>query len=74
MQTYLNLSQPYEAEFSVYTKKVPDENGLFVMDTLIGGNVKGFLLYIDTVPAGLAAIAETSTQHFEVCDFYVVPI
>ena len=74
MQTYLNLSQPYEAEFSVYTKKMPDENGLFAMDTLIGGNVMGFLLYIDNAPAGLAAIAETSAGHYEVCDFYVVPI
>ncbi|WP_348637741.1 hypothetical protein [Photobacterium sp. DA100] len=74
MQVYLNLSQPYEAEFSVYTKKVPDENGLFFRDTLIGGNVRGFLLYIDNAPAGLAAIAETSQGHYEVCDFYVVPV
>ncbi|MGR5063465.1 GNAT family N-acetyltransferase [Photobacterium sp. DNB22_13_2] len=74
MQVYLNLTQPYEAEFSVYTKKVPDKNGVFAMDTLIGNNVKGFLLYIDNAPAGLAAIAETSPDHYEVCDFYVVPI
>ena len=74
MQVYLNLSQPYEAEFSIYTKKVPDENGLFVMDTLIGGSVGGFLLYIERAPAGLAAIAETAPGHYEVCDFYVVPI
>lgn len=74
LPVYLNLSQPYEAEFSVYTGKVPDEQGLFFMDTLIGGNVKGFLLYIDNAPAGLAAIAETAPGHFEVCDFYVVPV
>ena len=74
MQVYLNLTQPYEAEFSVYSKKHPDENGVFAMDTLIGGNVKGFLLYIDSAPAGLAAIAETAPGHYEVCDFYVVPV
>ncbi|MGF1699525.1 hypothetical protein L4D09_04295 [Photobacterium makurazakiensis] len=74
LQVYLNLSQPYEAEFSVYTKKQPDDNGIFAMDTQIGGNVKGFLLYIDDAPAGLAAIAETAPEHYEVCDFYVVPV
>ncbi|GHA44994.1 GNAT family N-acetyltransferase [Photobacterium aphoticum] len=74
MQVYLNLSQPYEAEFSVYTKKTPDESGIFAMDTLIGGNVYGFLLYIDNAPAGLAAIAETAPGHYEICDFYVVPV
>ncbi|MGF1725392.1 GNAT family N-acetyltransferase [Photobacterium nomapromontoriensis] len=74
LAVYLHLSQPYEAEFSVYTKKTPDEAGLFAMDTVIGGNVKGFLLYIDNAPAGLAAIAETASGHYEVCDFYVVPV
>lgn len=30
---YLNLMQGYEAEFSAITRKLPDENGLFALDT-----------------------------------------
>jgi|GEM_PF-499969 len=30
---YLNLMQGYEAEFSAITRKLPDENGLFTLDT-----------------------------------------
>lgn len=30
---YFNLMQGYEAEFSAITRKLPDENGLFALDT-----------------------------------------
>ena len=30
---YLNLMQGYEAEFSAITRKLPDENGVFALDT-----------------------------------------
>jgi predicted acetyltransferase len=71
---YLNLTQAYEAEFSPLTKKLPDDEGKFALDTPIEGNVTGYLLYIDGKPAGLAAIANESVDHYEVCDFYVVPV
>lgn len=50
---YMNLAQAYEAEFSKIMQKKPDENGLFPLDTYIGGDVSGYLLYIDGVPAGI---------------------
>ncbi|MGX9458455.1 GNAT family N-acetyltransferase [Photobacterium damselae subsp. damselae] len=78
IEIYYNLTQAYEAEFSPLTKKFPDQKGKFALDTEIGGNAKGFLLYIDEHPAGLAAIAvdevEDGSLHCEVCDFYVVPL
>ena len=43
-QVYLNLCQAYEAEFSAITGRLPDQDGLFALDTVLGGEVKGFLL------------------------------
>ncbi|PSV49871.1 GNAT family N-acetyltransferase [Photobacterium indicum] len=70
---YMNLAQAYEAEFSKIMQKKPDENGLFPLDTQIEGNVSGYLLYMDGVPAGHTAIANETPANYEVCDFYVVP-
>ena len=70
---YMNLAQAYEAEFSKIMQKQPDENGLFPLDTELGGNVVGYLLYIDNIPAGHTAIAHKDNTLFDVCDFYVVP-
>ncbi|MBA5761282.1 GNAT family N-acetyltransferase [Vibrio sp. 404] len=70
---YMNLAQAYEAEFSKIMQKRPDENGLFPLDTKLEGNVTGYLLYVDGVPAGHTAIANESEGNYEVCDFYVVP-
>ncbi|MGF1909497.1 hypothetical protein L4C38_08655 [Vibrio kasasachensis] len=70
---YMNLAQAYEAEFSKIMQKKPDENGLFPLDTVLGGNVSGYLLYVDGAPAGHTAIAKQENDLFEVCDFYVVP-
>ncbi len=72
---YLNLTQAYEAEFSPLTKKhLMMRVSQLRIDTPIEGNVTGYLLYIDGKPAGLAAIANESVDHYEVCDFYVVPV
>lgn len=70
---YMNLAQAYEAEFSKIMQKKPDGNGLFPLDTQIEGNVSGYLLYMDGVPAGHTAIANETPTSYEVCDFYVVP-
>ncbi len=74
LSIYHNLAQCYEAEFSSLTGKKPDPSGLFALDTHIGGNILGYLLYLDDTPAGLAAIAQQENKRFEVCEFYVVPL
>ncbi len=71
---YHNLAQCYEAEFSPLTGKKPDSSGLFALDTPIGGEVLGYLWYIDDTPAGLAAITRKKDDHFEVSEFYIVPL
>ena len=70
---YMNLAQAYEAEFSKIMAKQPGADDLFSLDTALGGDVQGYLLYCDDVPAGLTAIACTDGNNYEVCDFYVVP-
>lgn len=70
---YMNLAQAYEAEFSRIMAKQPNADGVFGLDTELGGKVTGYLLLVDDVPAGFTAIAEQSTASFEVCDFYIVP-
>ncbi|CAH0535475.1 hypothetical protein VST7929_03049 [Vibrio stylophorae] len=70
---YHNLAQAYEAEFSKIMQKKPDAAGRFPLDTELGGDVTGYLLYHEGVPAGLTAIAQEAVGHFEVCDFYIVP-
>lgn len=70
---YNNLAQCYEAEFSPLTRKKPDDSGRFELDTHITENIVGYLLYIDETPAGLAAIKCEKNNHFEVCEFYIVP-
>lgn len=74
LHTYHNLTQCYEAEFSPLTGKKPDVSGLFALDTQIGDNILGYLLYIGETPAGLAAIASKENNCFEMCEFYVVPL
>lgn len=71
---YAHLAQAYEAGFSHITLKTPDTNGLFKLDTEIKGNVRGFILYIEAIPAGIAAIKDKRHSNYEVCEFYVVPV
>ncbi len=70
---YSNLYQGYAAEFSEITSQKPDENGLFKIDPKLGNSVTGYLFYLDGIPAALSAIAERSSKHYEICDFYVLP-
>lgn len=70
---YENLYQGYAAEFSKIISDKPNTDGLFTIFPLIEGNVKGYLLYIDDVPAALTAIKLQEPNHYEICDFYVVP-
>ncbi|BBM66940.1 hypothetical protein VA249_35860 [Vibrio alfacsensis] len=70
---YANLYQGYAAEFSRIIDDKPDENGVFEIYPKLEGNVTGYLLYIDDVPAALTAIEDKSLKEYEICDFYVVP-
>lgn len=74
MRIYLNLLQAYEAEFSAITKKLPNQMGLFDVDTELVGATFGLLCYQDDKPIGLAAIKETEEARFEVCEFYIIPV
>ncbi len=68
---YENLYQGYGAEFSQIIDDKPNEQGLFEIYSKLGGNITGYLLYIDGI---LTAILEKSVGVFEICDFYVVPV
>ena len=56
IHVYLNLCQAYEAEFSAITGKLPGPDGMFSLDTTLGGPVRGYLLHVDGSPVGFAAI------------------
>lgn len=73
LQIYLNLIQGYEGEFAVITGKKPNCHGLFELDTVLDTDVVGYLLYIDGLPAGLAALKTTREDCHEICEFYISP-
>jgi predicted acetyltransferase len=73
LAVYLNLAQGYEAEFSAITGKRPDAQGIFPLDTRIGNDVRGFVLSVGGVPAGLIAVRTKDDGSYEVAEFYVVP-
>lgn len=71
---YLNLAQAYEAEFSAITEKRPNEDGVFELDTPLDASHVAYIVYQGDSPAGLANIAIKEDQHFEVCEFYILPV
>ncbi|MFA6190928.1 MAG: hypothetical protein WC665_01120 [Sulfurimonas sp.] len=73
IQTYLNLAQCYEAEFSALTHKKPDSSGIFELDTHPGESIQCYILTIEEIPAGIAAIAFDDAHSNEMCEFYVFP-
>lgn len=70
----LNLLQAYEAEFSTYTKKLPNENGLFELDINLD-DYTSYLLLEDKSPIGFAikGIDSVSGRH-DIADLYIVPV
>lgn len=66
------LVQPYEYEFSRLTGKEPAPDGTIAPDTILGGNVQGWIWWRAESPAGLAATIDHG-NHREVTEFYVVP-
>lgn len=73
LRLYLNLAQSYEGEFSAITGKQPGPDGLFALDTPLTGDIQGYLMLLDSIPLGITAIAHGPDQHYEICEFYVVP-
>jgi predicted acetyltransferase len=73
LAVYHQLAQAYEAEFSAITGKKPDTQGIFTLDTRIGDDVRGFLLSVGGLPAGLIAVRIKGEEAYEVSEFYVVP-
>jgi predicted acetyltransferase len=73
LAVYLNLAQAYEAEFSAITGKEPNAQGVFELDTKMGDDVRGFVLSVAGVPAGLIAVRSKNDGSYEVAEFYVVP-
>ena len=71
MHVYVHLTQGYEAEFSGLTRKTPDENGLFKVQTHIDDNHTGYLLFNGKIPIGFMVI-QTGAVH-DVSEFYIVP-
>lgn len=73
LHVYANLYQGYAAEFSKIIDDKPNQDGIFEMYPKLEGNVTGYLLYLEGVPAALTAIEEKSVNEYEICDFYVLP-
>ena len=72
MHTYLNLAQAYEAEFSSLTKKFPNEQGIFALDTIPGELYKGYLLFDEKTPIGFCVVDIKSEIH-DIAEFYIIP-
>ncbi len=66
------LVHAYEYEFSLLTGKDPQPDGSIVPDTLLGGDIQGWIWWREDRPAGLAAVIDHA-DHREVAEFYVVP-
>ncbi len=70
---FMNLALAYEAEFSKITNKKPNTDGTFNLDVELGEHMKGFLLFIEALPAGFAVVSDEASSHFEVCEFFILP-
>ena len=68
----LNLLQAYEAEFSAITKKLPDQNGMFSLDSSWESPNFSYLLYLDNYPCGFAIVSKIN-QTNDIAEFYVIP-
>lgn len=74
LHIYMNVGQHYASEFSPIIKQLPEKDGKFHLDSPLEGDETGYLLYIDGLPAGLALIANESEGHYEIYEFYILPI
>ena len=68
----LNLGQAYEAEFSKITGKIPNEMGVFQLDTMPKNPYTGYLFYEKSVPVGFCII-NTRVNPMDIAEFYIIP-
>jgi len=73
LSTYPNLAQAYEAEFSPITKKNPNLNVLYELDTTVGGEVQAYILQSSTNTIGFAAASVPEEGTRDLREFYIVP-
>ena len=67
-----NLAQAYEAEFSAITRKMPNKQGFFLLDTIPDDSHVGYLLYEKELPVGFC-IADVNSAISDIAEFYIVP-
>lgn len=71
---FKNLMQFYEAEFSYITKKIPDEDGLFLFDTEISDVNRAFIAYSKLQPIGFSVVHVALDSNLrEILEFYILP-
>lgn len=68
----LNLAQAYEAEFSVITKKNPNSDGLYPLDTNWDENHPSYLLFDNDTPIGFCMKTTMDGRH-DISEFYMIP-
>nr|WP_216628447.1 GNAT family N-acetyltransferase [Pseudoalteromonas caenipelagi] len=68
----MNLAQAYEAEFSSLTGKLPNQKGVFSLDTPLDETHIGYLAFDGAYPIAFANISSRGNNH-EICEFYVIP-
>ena len=73
MRAYLNLAQAYEAEFSPLTKKLPNQQGIFALDTIPGDQFVGYLLFDEKTPIGFCVV-DTKSEIHDIAEFYIIPL
>ncbi|NRB11489.1 MAG: hypothetical protein HRU35_07795 [Rickettsiaceae bacterium] len=72
LNVFKNLAYAYEAEFSGITEKIPNELGLFSIDTLPKDPYIGYILYKNYIPIGFC-IANTKIKIKDIAEFYIIP-
>jgi len=72
LNIFNNLGQAYEAEFSSITNKVPDQFGVFKIDTLPNFPYVGYLLYYQEIPIGIC-VANPESEIKDIAEFYIIP-
>lgn len=72
MEVYVNLARAYEAEFSNLTNKIPNELGIFELDTMPIEPYIGYLLYKGASPVGFC-VMEMKKNLNDIAEFYIIP-
>ncbi len=66
-----NLLQAYEAEYSIFTRKKPNSEGMFPIDVSLN-EVSGYLIRDHKTPIGFALKGMKNDKH-DIAYFYIIP-